>query len=174
MRELDEEGVDDEGVEEELLELELLPGLSEEAVSRTCSTTRLITLRPRALFAATAAPAAAPAAAAAIAVLRVTRRLRVDAPFFAAFERFFAGVLFLRGAAFLAAGRRFAPDFFFAAALRGDLRAEADFFFELFLLEGRFFELLFFDDFFDDFFEDFFEPFFDAIGSLLFKSRWGP
>lgn len=171
MRELDEEGVDDEGVEEELLEVEL-PGLIDDAVSRTCSTTRLITLRPRALFAATAAPAAAPAAAAAIAVLRVTRRLRVDAPFLAAFERFFAGVLFLRGAAFFAAGRRFAPDFF--AALRGALRAGADFFFELFLLEGRFFELLFFDDFFDDFFEDFFEPFFDAIGSLLFKSRWGP
>lgn len=171
MRELDEDGVEEEGVEgEELLELEL-PGLIDDAVSRTCSTTRLITLRPRALLAATAAPAAAPAAAAAIAVLRVTRRLRVDAPFFAAFERFFAGVLFLRGAAFLAAGRRFA-DFF--AALRGALRAGADFFFELFLLEGRFFELLFFDDFFDDFFEDFFEPFFDAIGSLLFKSRWGP
>lgn len=48
-----------------------------------------------------------------------------------------------------------------------ELLREDDLFFELFfefLLELRFFE---------DFFEDFFEPFFDAIGSLLFKRRWG-
>jgi hypothetical protein len=159
--------LEDEGMEEELLlEDELVPGMSEEAVSRTWSTTRLITLRQRALLAAAAAPAAAPAAAA-IAV----RRVRVFAAFFPLAERFFEGAL-LRAAAFLA-GRRLALAFF--AGLReadlrdADLRAGADFFFELFLLDERLLELLFFDDFF----EDFFEPFFDAIGSLLFNVSVG-
>jgi hypothetical protein len=52
----------------------------EEAVSFTCSTTRLMTLRARGIA---AAPAAAPAAAA-----TATRRVRVFAAFLPAAERF--------------------------------------------------------------------------------------
>ena len=56
------------------------------------------------------------------------------------------------------------------------LSSSFELFFELFrepLLELLLLELRFFEDFLEDFFEDFFEPFFDAIGSLLFKRRWG-
>lgn len=178
----------------EVVELLLLPGISDDAVSRTCSTTRLITLRPRSLRATAAAPAAAPAAAA-----TAVRRVRVFAALRPAALR--AGDLReaeppddfllppeLRRALlddFLPALRvpaeRFAAAFvprplpeerFFDEDLRDEdeplLREEDDLFFELFfdelLLEPRLAE---------DFFEPFFEPFFDAIGSLLFNRRWG-
>jgi hypothetical protein len=146
----------------------------EEAVSFTCSTTRLMTLRARGIA---AAPAAAPAAAA-----TATRRVRVFAAFLPAAERF--GDFRALDAFFAAPARRADPEERFFEDFFDDLaelpRDDEDLFFELFfelfrepLLELLLLELRFFEDFLEDFFEDFFEPFFDAIGSLLFKRRWG-
>ena len=139
----------------ELLLVEELPGMIDDAVSFTCSTTRLMTLRARGIA---AAPAAAPAAAA-----TAMRRLRVLAAFLPALARLVA---------LLPPARRAEPvERFFDEDFREDLRElprdDDDLFFELF------FELLLELRFFEDFFEDFFEPFFDAMGSLLFKASLG-
>jgi hypothetical protein len=102
---------------------------TEPAVSRTCSTTRLITLRAG-REAAAAALAAAPVAAAAM-----TRRRRL------------AAALAVR---FLGAARR--ADAFFFDALREEALREELRFFELFLLPPRFFEDFFFEDLLERFF----------------------
>src|SRR5438270_2061087 len=122
----------------------------EPAVSRTCSTTRLITLRPCGVRLAAAAPPATPTAAAPIAVRLAT---------------FF--IVRLRAAFLAPAARRVDPARFllvrrFAEALREPARRFEDFF----------------EDFFDDrerFDEDFVERFreedrlLDAMGFLLFQ-----
>ena len=154
---------------DEVPEVLSLSGNIEEAVSFTCSTTRLMTLRARGIA---AAPAAAPAAAA-----TATRRVRVLAAFLPAAARF--GDFRALDDFFAAPARRADPeerffeDFFDDLA---ELRDDEALFFELFLELFRepLLELLLLElRFFEDFFEDFFEPFFDAIGSLLFKRRWG-
>lgn len=159
-----------------LLEL-LLPGSMDPmdvARSRTWSTTRLMTLRVAGLALRAAATAATPAAAPAPAAIMVlVMRLRL--PFFAAARR--DGVL-RRALAFFPLFRAeaalfvlfFEPPRFFDEALR---------FFELLLLEDRFFDAERFllelrDRFFDAFFEERRELFLDAaMFCLLLKVRCG-
>ena len=152
-----------------------LSGMIEEAVSVTCSTTRLMTLRARGIA---AAPAAAPAAAA-----TATRRVRVLAAFFPAAARF-GDLRALEDDFFEPPARRADPEERFFDDLddfddRDDLAElprEDDLFFELFfeLFREPLLELLLLElRFFDDFFEDFFEPFFDAIWFSPFQTSVG-
>src|SRR5688572_4854831 len=145
----------------------------EEAVSLTCSTTRLMTLRARGMA---AAPAAAPAAAA-----TATRRVRVLAAFFPAAARF-GDFRALEEDFFAPPARRADPEerFFDDFDDRDDRdelpREEDDLFFELFfeLFREPLLELLLLElRFFEDFFEDFFEPFFDAIWFSPFQNVGG-
>jgi hypothetical protein len=131
--------------------------MSDEAVSFTCSTTRLITLRaPFAAVAATVAPAAAPAAAA----TTVLRR-RVAAALRPAVERDFDDELF-------ADARPFDDELLDAVRLLAPARALLERFAAAFFPpRERFAEVIarfalparFFEDVFEDVFEDFFDDF---------------